>query len=68
MENKQTVGNLRDEILKMSKQELTHRLRIIKYKLNELKEHGLGDSDSELMKLKLKRDYDMIMEIFLFQK
>jgi len=68
MENKQIVVHLRDELLKMTKQELTHRLRIIKYKLNELKEHGLGDSDSELMKLKLQREYDMIMEIYLFQK
>lgn len=57
-----------DSLEKMSKSELTDRLKTIKYNLRELKEHGLGDSDCEREKYFLQREYDMIMNIFLFQK
>ena len=57
-----------NELIKLSKDELSDRLTTIKYYLNELKEHGLGDSDGEREKYFLQREYDIIMEIYLFQK
>ena len=62
------MNDMLAKLEKLSNSELIDKLKIIKYKQRDLKEHGLGDSDCEKMKYILQREYDMIMNIILFLK
>ena len=39
-----------------SKEELKQHIDKLEYQLNEIKEHGLGDSDTSYTKWRIKRD------------
>ena len=51
------------ELEELTIDELSDRLMVIQYKLDQLNEYGLGDSDCEKQKFFLKIEYDMIKYI-----
>ena len=53
-----------DEILSCTKEELYDRLQQIEYKLSELNEHGLSDSNCEREKCFLIRDQGIIKKVY----